>query len=171
MPPAIVDTNVLMVANGTAEQVSVECRQKAIQLLNRLRREGILVLDNQWEIVQEYKRNVSPSGQPGVGDAFLKWVLTNLKNSERCRLVPIAPDSSKGYREFPDDPALNTFDRDDRKFVAVAISHRNLHGEVPPIWNATSDWWLYRHALEDNGLLIEFLCDEQVHRWQQNLGS
>ncbi len=39
-----------------------------------------LVLDDMWRIIGEYMQNLRSSGEPGVGDAFLRWVLTNKDN-------------------------------------------------------------------------------------------
>ncbi|MEB3338149.1 MAG: hypothetical protein VKJ46_11845 [Leptolyngbyaceae bacterium] len=114
-----------------------------------------LVLDNLWLIIGEYKKKVSPSGQPGVGDAFLKWVLTNRSNPQRCEQVSITQISENEFAEFPKSEALEKFDRSDRKFVAVALAHPHH----PPITNAVdSDWRDFQDALAEYGVQIEFLC-------------
>ena len=48
-----------------------------------------------------------------------------MNKDQRCDLVPITPinDSENEFEEFPDDPVLEGFDPDDRKFIAVAIAH------------------------------------------------
>ena len=104
--------------------------------------------------------NLSLSGQPGAGDAFMKWVFQNQANESHCELVPITLINciEQDFEEFPDDPDLADFDRSDRKFVAVALTSQHS----PPVLNATdSDWWKWRQALERNGIEIEFLCDDQ----------
>ena len=104
-------------------------------------------------------RNLSLSGQPGVGDAFLKWVWQNQANASTCEMIVIHPRGTSGedYEEFPDDPALARFDRSDRKFVAVALGS-NLN---PDILNAVDrDWWDFRVSLEAHGVRITFLCHE-----------
>ena len=59
------------------------------------------------------------------------------------------------FAEFPTDPALAGFDREDHKFAAVALAHQ----PGARVLNATDeDWWEYRKALEANGVQIEFLC-------------
>jgi len=108
-------------------------------------------------ILGEYRRNLSPSGQPGSGDAFFKWLWNNQGNHDHCRRVNITPHDNRGFAEFPDDPELEPFDNDDRKFVAVALASHN----APPILNATdSDWWEHRVALEGHGIRIKSLCPE-----------
>lgn len=159
---AIVDTNVPVAANGRAEQVSIECVLACTQRLQQIAQQGRLILDNQWLILREYMRHLSPSGQPGVGDAFLKWVFNNIANPARIEMVSITPANSDDpdgtdFQEFPDDPALANFDRSDRKFVVVCL----VHPQHPPILNATDrDWWDFRHALSAHGVPVRFLCEE-----------
>ena len=95
----------------------------------------------------------------GVGDAFLKWAKSNEYTASICTRVPITPHPERGYEEFPDAEDLASFDRSDRKFVAVALAH----GEGPPIYNATdSDWHEHGEALTRHGVRVEFLCPELV---------
>ena len=54
-------------------------------------------------------------------------------------------------------PSSPEFDRDDRKFVAVALAS----GTSPPIVNASDrDWWEHREVLQVHGIEILFLCPE-----------
>jgi hypothetical protein len=157
----VVDTNVPIAASGRSEQASPECVlacQRAI--LNVLQDRTRLALDESGRIIQEYRQNLSPSGQPGLGDQFLKWVYTNWANPERCELVPItATDEAKAFEEFPGGPGLDEFDPSDRKFVAVA----NAHAEKPPILQALdSKWWGWKEALSAAGITVEFLCPSEV---------
>lgn len=159
---AIVDTNVPVVANGRAEQVSIVCVLACAQQLQQITQQGKLILDNQWHILREYMRHLSPSGQPGVGDAFLKWVFNNIANPARIETVSITPANPADpdgieFQEFPNDPALASFDPSDRKFVAVCVAHP----QHPPIANATDrDWWDFRVALSNHGIQVRFLCEE-----------
>lgn len=151
----IVDTNVLIVANMKAPQASPECVISCIRKLQQIQKEKIIVVDHSWQIINEYKNKVSQLGQPGVGDAFLRWVLTNLTNPDRCEQVSITKLSENEFAEFPDDPSLEKFDLSDRKFVAVSLSHP----DHPPITNAVdSDWYEFQLELEANGVQIDFLC-------------
>ncbi len=160
----VVDTNVAVVANGHSRQASPCCVSNCVKRLGRITSgDEKLVLDNQWLIIQEYQRNLRSSGQPGVGDAFLKWVLTNRRNPERCELVNITPvdDQQTSFGEFPSDPDLNGFDLADRKFVAVALAHR----QKPPILQAVdAAWWIFKDALFRNGVKVEFLCEDDIQR-------
>ena len=158
----VVDTNVAVVANGCSEQASPECVVACVEHLTNIT-SGVdtLVLDDQWRIIQEYQSNLRAAGQPGVGDAFLKWVLTNHRNSRRCERVSITPTNEEGtsFEEFPADPELKGFDSSDRKFVAVALAHQ----EHPPILQAVdSKWWGFRVALEHNGVAVKFICENDI---------
>ncbi len=153
----VMDTNVAVVANGKAEQADQECVSECIARLSKLRRECILLLDYENLILDEYRRNLHPSGQPGLGDSFFKWLFENQANPKHCRRIYISPHAERGFVEFPTDPRLFSFDQDDRKFVAVAVAS----GTDPKILNASdTDWWLHRVALQDHGVEVDFVCPE-----------
>lgn len=158
----VIDTNVPIAASERSPQASAECilacQAAILEVLQDRRR---LALDDGGRIIQEYRQNLSPSGQPALGDQFLKWVFTNWANAERCELVPItARDEAAGdFEEFPGVPGLEAFDPADRKFVAVS----NAHAEKPPILQALdSKWWGWKEALSSAGITVEFLCPSEV---------
>ena len=159
MRAAVVDTNVLIVANQAADHASPDCVVASIDALSALRRSGVVALDDQFLILDEYRGRASLAGQPGVGDAFLRHLYDNLYNETACRLVTLTSIEGDSFAEFPADQRLATFDRDDRKFVAVAA------GCNPPavVLNATdTDWWHHREVLEENGVRVRFLCPEMM---------
>ena len=87
----------------------------------------------------------------------MKWLLNMQFNVGYVRRVAITPNADREFEEFPDNPALTSFDRDDRKFVAVA----RAGGGSPNVVNATdTDWWEYRAVLEEHGVVVRFLCPE-----------
>ena len=67
------DTNVAVVANGKAQQADQHCILKCIDRLRHIRDECLL-LDNRNLILDEYRKNLNPSGQPGPGDRFFSWL-------------------------------------------------------------------------------------------------
>ena len=155
----VMDTNVAIVANGEAEQACSNCICACIAMLRHIRDECRLLVDDKNRVFSEYQTHLRRSGQPGPGDAFFKWLWQNQANSEYCRMVPVTPhqDDDCGYDEFPDDPVLSTFDRSDRKFVAIALSS----GTAPNVLNATdTDWWCHRDTLGKHGVGIVFICPE-----------
>jgi hypothetical protein len=154
---SVIDTNVIVVANGKSAQADLKCVRACIEALNKIHEDGMVVLDDIMRILDEYRRNLSLSGQPGVGDAFFKWVWDNQANESRCERVKIHSEGFFGedYFEFPSDKELRGFDRSDRKFVAVAISSKYK----PEIVNAVDpDWWQYKTQLAKHGIRIKFLC-------------
>ncbi len=157
----IIDTNVPLTANRALDPDSippelegcvlacVEAVEHAVQTKN------CLILDAGDEIYDEYAHKLSRSGQPGMGDVFMKWVHDNRWTLAEANRVAITKTGKDAYAEFPDHPDLTGFDSSDRKFVAVA----NAHPGRPPIVNATdSDWWIFRNALKQVGLTVLFLC-------------
>jgi len=166
---SIVDTNVALVANHQAD-MSGECALECVNYLKEIMDCGGIALDDQWRILGEYMHKLSSNGQPGVGDAFLKWALTNQANPERCSLVTITPkpDDELDFVEFPNHPKLQNFDRSDRKFVAVSA----VHAEKPPILQAAdSKWWGWKEALAECGIEVIFLCtDEIAEKYAKKIG-
>ncbi len=157
----VVDTNVIVVANGRSEQASSDCVETCGEKLEKIMSGEVkLVLDNRWIILREYMQNLRSNGAD-VGDRFLGWILVNKDN--HCDLVPITPVKGleNEFEEFPDDPALADFDPDDRKFIAVACAHP----EKPPILQAVdSQWWDFRDVLREKGVTVEFICEDDIQR-------
>ena len=159
----VLDTNVLVVANGETEQASLNCYECCVIALVEARQD-LIVIDDAFVVFSEYKRDVNASGEPGLGDEFLRWLLRNWANPARCELVTLTPDVRNSFAEFPDDPALADFDPSDHKFVAVA----NASANAPDILNAVdSDWWIHEKALKRNAIKIVHVCEEQVLIWQE----
>ncbi|NUM78627.1 hypothetical protein HUU40_30070 [candidate division KSB1 bacterium] len=124
------DTNVAVVANGKTQQAGIGCILATIEKLEDIRAKMTMLVDDQGLIVEEYRRHLSPSGQPGAGDAFFKWLWDNQANPRHCRRIIITPTNDKrGFAEFPESSELDKFHNDDRKFVAVALASE----QEPPI--------------------------------------
>ena len=148
----VVDTNVAVVANASGQH-PVECVAAAARALNGCR-EGVVVIDQGMHIFNEYRRYLSFRGQPGVGDAFLRWLCDNL-GTVHCERVDLKTDETGNFTDFPSDPALEGFDRSDRKFVATARASRNS----PVILNAVdSDWRGFAEPLARHGVQVKTLC-------------
>jgi len=154
----VVDTNVAVVASYRSPQAGPSCVLACVDALEYITKNGRIVIDGKDRILSEYRRNLNLSGQPGMGDAFLKWVWYNQANPELCEQVEIHPRGKgieEDYQEFPVDPALCKFDPSDRKFVAVALGSKNN----PEVLNAVDpDWWEHKQALQECGVRISFLC-------------
>ena len=161
MKTFVVDTNVPVVANGAADHAPPDCVLACLDCIEKVKKRGIVLLDSAQLILKEYMNNLSLSGQPGAGDAFLRWVWINQANPLYCEIIPITPNplDENDFEEFPDDPNLGGFDPSDRKFVAIAISS----GKNPQVLNAVdTDWWNFRRALRQHGVRVKFLCPDMM---------
>lgn len=67
----LIGTNVAIAANGKSA-ASPACVVAAIEHLERLIAGEILVLDDAEHILTEYRRHLSPHGQPGTSDQFYR---------------------------------------------------------------------------------------------------
>lgn len=164
MKPVVVDTNVILVANGAHTEVSPECVIECVNRLQQLMRNGAIAIDDAYRILNEYQNKTSPRKGKGVGDVFLKWVLSNLGDPRRVHHVSLTEVSADRFTEFPVPTLERAFDRPDRKFAAVA----HAHPSKPEIWQATDckwlDWW---PLLQSQGVQVEFLCANDVCRFYE----
>jgi hypothetical protein len=163
----VVDTNVVATSNNVLDAAILPCASRCAKELLAVRDGGRLVLDEGGEILAEYRRNASSSGQPGPGDAFLRWVLTNRTNPERCVLVVITHHDARGYEEFPGDSELDGFDYDDRKFVGAAISSGTPRDVLLAL---DTDWYPVREALARHGLQLRFVCPDELEQTLRRKG-
>jgi len=157
----VIDTNVLIVANNHSPQASSMCVARCKEKLDQLKKDGILVLDSNWEILKEYLKKLKTKGKLDSGDEFLLWVMQNRTNPNRCEIfiIYVQSDHKEKKLAFPDDPRLEKFHKKDRKFAALAA----VSGA--PVWNATdSDWWIFKDVLRENRIIVEFLCSECFER-------
>ncbi len=156
----LIDTNVAVTANRKSD-AGPACQDAAAQRLVQLQQHEILVLDDAFQILNEYDRNLHAAGQPGAGDAFYLWALRNRNNRRHCVQVALELADDGSFAAFPTAPELAAFDRDDRKFVAAA----RTHPARPPVVNATdTDWHHHRAALAHHGVTVEFLCPAEMTR-------
>jgi hypothetical protein len=155
----LVDTNVPKKANMATDPSNIpddltHCVFACIEAIDNVIKKGGLVLDAGDEIFDEYRHQLSMSGQPGVGDRFMKWVHDNRWTFPAEDRV-IITKNGQSYDEFPDHEGLSHFDISDRKFIAVANSHLSK----PTILQATdSKWWGWKTALKEVGIPVQFLC-------------
>lgn len=157
----IVETNIMIVANGKNTEADMKCREDSVKLLKGAR-EGAVHIDSGQAILGEYKKYCSHSGQPGLGDFFFMHVHQTQADPNYCRRVEITPkkEDPQDFEEFPDLPELARFDRSDRKWVAVALAS----GENPTIYNAVdSDWCQVPDAVwKKAGVSVVTLCPQCI---------
>jgi hypothetical protein len=155
---AVIDTNVLLVANGQHGDVSEDCVSECVKRLVAMQKLGVVVIDDGFRILSEYQNKTRLNPPKGAGDVFLKWLLRNA-GGPQVEQVTLNETAADCFAEFP-DPALEpTFDAPDRKFAAVA----HAHPEKPVIWQAADckwlDWWT---SLNARGVNVDFLCPDDA---------
>lgn len=152
---AVIDTNVLLVANGQHGDVSADCIAECVRRLLHMQSAGVTVIDDSYRILEEYRHKTKLNPPKGPGDVFLKWLLRHAGNPYHVEQVQITEITQDCFAEFPDPVLEQVFDAPDRKFAAVAHAHL----DKPPIWQAADckwlDWW---SALREKGVRVEFLC-------------
>ena len=166
MDAVIVDTNVIITANGKAAHASLDdverCQKRIKKIIDQ--NETSLV-DDGWRILNEYQRYVNSETRKGIGDLFVKTLLQNLmRRPTICTLVRINPldGSETDFDEFPTTEALSNFDVADRKFIAVAIAYERDHDKKATILQALDrKWEPFRKAFEQEGVQVEFLCSSE----------
>lgn len=163
MSAIVIDTNVLLVANGLAPQMEDPCRLECLSRLEKARRSESVVMDRQNLILDEYHNKLDPNQRPpGPGDAFLRHLLQNMGNVRYVAQVDLTAINREktDFREFPDDQSLrDEFDPSDRKFVAAS----NAHPKKPHIVEAADSKWLgWELLLRAYGIQLEILCREKL---------
>jgi hypothetical protein len=159
----VVDTNVAATANGANAAASLSCIAASARALEAVMTFGHVFIDDDGRIVAEYRANLRAKGQPGPGDAFLRWLLTHEWGGRRVTRVSLTPrdDDGENFDELPLPPKGVRYDPSDRKFLAVAAAH----DEHPPILQSfDSKWWGWRNALAKVGVSIYFLCPDEIAR-------
>ncbi|KXW57220.1 hypothetical protein FEMY_22590 [Ferrovum myxofaciens] len=162
---AVIDTNVLLVANEQHADVSTECVTECVQRLQAMEKTGVTVIDDGFRILGEYQNKTSLNPPKGVGDVFLKWLLRQAGNPTRVEQISLTELAENEFAEFPDTTLQPAFDAPDRKFAAVA----HAHPDKPSVWQAADckwlDWW---PALQAKGVRVEFLCPEDACGFYRN---
>ena len=159
---AVVDTNVILIANMAHSDVSPECVIACVSRLNEMMKSGVLVVDDDYRILMEYQNKTTPRKGKGVGDMFVQWALRHQGQERHVQKVALTEYQNDQFEEFPDPVLEPLFDAADRKFAAV--SHK--HPDRPPIWQAVDckwlDWW---PSLNACGVNVEFLCEADICRF------
>ncbi len=154
----LVDTNVPKTANlalrpDKVPAEKVDCVNACVDAIEHVIEKRCLVIDDGEEIFDEYRNQLSMAGQPGIGDQFMKWVHDNRWTLPPANRVKITKNGDS-YHQFPNDASLTSFDRSDRKFVAVA----NRHPRKPPILESVDfKWWGWKDALGQVGIRVIFM--------------
>lgn len=152
----VVETNVAIAANGRNTHAELSCQFACVEFLEKLassKSRDTVLLDNRDLLFTEYKRHLNHRGQPGVGDAFFKYLHDNAYSGSRISLISITPNDieCQGFDELP----INQIDKSDRKFLAVALVGS---GEI---FNALdNDWHEQKQFVNALGVVVNQLCPE-----------
>lgn len=166
MDAVIVDTNVIVIANDIDDERK-DCRDCCQDRLKQIHDQcETVILDDGWQIFEEYERYVKPNTRKRDGDLFVKRLLQNLRNPDICKMVHITPLSGNDndFEEFPnEDESLRNFHKKDRKFIAVALAHQRDFGEIPTILLAIDRGWLpFTTVLAIHGVNVDLICEEDI---------
>ena len=154
----VIDTNVPVVANGRNKRLAPECRAAAVRFLVNVRdKKERVVLDAAGKVEAEYRRNLNPGGQPGVGNLFYRAIVSGQTPCDRVEL-PRRTDGE--YADLPQPVIDAGFDPDDRKFAALAKRE-----QVPAVNAVDGDWLDARDVLAENGIRVTFVCGCDEARW------
>lgn len=158
MNEVVIDTNVLLVAEGMHPDVSADCVRECVAGLEAIRRSGTVVLDDGYRVLREYQNKLSANRGKRVGATFLKWLMQNQRTS-RVEYVALTEQAENCFKEFPVAALQTSFDAADRKFPAIA----NAHAAKPAVLQAADckwlDWW---PALAAANVNVAFLCPADV---------
>ncbi|MDT8398178.1 MAG: hypothetical protein RQ899_06155 [Pseudomonadales bacterium] len=164
MAEVVIDTNVLLVADGQHQDISDECLSACIARLEQVKKSSTIVIDDEYRILGEYQHKLSANKSNSVGGVFLKWLLQNQTNTAHVAQVTLTETAQGFFDEFPEAELQAEFDPPDRKFPAVA----NAHLSKPPILQATDSKWLnWWSSLADSGIRVEFLCPADICRFYE----
>ncbi len=166
MDAVVIDTNVILAAKGMSEQAWPECVTACQERLDEII-EGSekVVIDDNWIILDEYTNYLEddePTTSERSGGYFLEWFIRNYENPEQCVQVGITPsEDGTGFEELPD--VFHGFDSDDKKFIAVAVVYENMYQQKATLLQSVdSQWYGSREIFIENGLIVEFLCEENI---------
>ena len=173
------DENGRLIAVGMADHATPACITTCKNRLDQIRRGSTkVVLDDSRRFIDEYQRYVrdpksNPRQQNRAGDLFWAWLTRIQWIPEKCTMVYITPRQGNGtkFDEFPDDAELKEvvkdgkkiiFDKDDRKFIAVAIAYTRETQQIAPILQAVdAKWEGFIEALQRHGVEVEQICKSE----------
>lgn len=156
----VVDTNVPLIARG-ASHMSMECEENCTKFIELfLRGRQILVIDEDYFILDEYLREIEIAGPPDYANRFLKWLYTNQANPHRVKQVRINRIGVNEFEEIPAPLSSLGIDPSDLKFIATAIAN----GGKAQIAEASDSKWIgWENELNNNNVKIHFTCKRELN--------
>ncbi len=152
----VIDTNVAIAANGRRTHACSKCQLECVEFLEGLtsiRSRKKIYLDDLDLLLNEYKPHLNFHGQPGMGDAFYKFLHDHKYSEKKVSLVTVTPndDGETGFNELPP----NSIDPSDRKILAISVV-----GAAKIINALDNDWHEKREFLTDLRVDVIQLCPE-----------
>lgn len=156
MSDIVIDANVWAMADRQiTEELPIE-EEKCIKacrdwLENFVVGDDRLVVDWQYAIISEYRRNISSNG-------FSEQLLNKLESVSRTRFTGVTLEVDRdNHAILPQGLTLD--DPSDRKFVAAAI-RCDPHALI---YNAAdTDWSMAGEQLSRHGLIVHELCPDYI---------
>ncbi|WP_339064493.1 hypothetical protein [Teredinibacter turnerae] len=177
----LIDTNVMLAASavGALSNVAdrampheIELRERVFEwLVNFEESDEKLVLDESGLVRAEYERNLPFNYQE---QEYGMLVLQNKLDLNLVEHVPIETLEANGEHIAlleAEHEAL-VADREDRKWIACALSTSILHEEFPPIvYGAETDWYIAHDALTAIGIAFVRLLPDAWYEDRISNGS
>lgn len=156
----IVDTNVPLIAKGDSH-MSTMCEENCANFIEGfLTGKKILVIDDEYAILDEYMRCIPTTGPINFASIFLKWIYENQANVNKVKQVKINKIGEKKFEEIPSSLSNLNIDPSDLKFIAVAISNG---GKAPIAEAADSKWIGWENELLKNNVKLHFNCKKELN--------
>ncbi len=172
----IIDTNVPLTAAGFNSEASADCALICEEVINGvIRGEIAVVIDREESAIAEYRQNIYPDPKGTRAGQFLMFLLMNRHRPSRVRSIELERDANGLYMDYPDrhdlwtsdDERCESFDANDKKWVALAVAFRRETGDDAPIVNAADRCWLaFNSHLESAGVKLEILCRHERERYR-----
>ena len=150
----VFDTNVLISANGQADQADSQCELCCIEVIEKaIKDKQIVLLDDKDLIMGEYFKHCQFSGAPGVGNKFFKFLHDNQFSENSVLRVSVQPvaDEDRGFANLPP----NNFDKSDQKFLSVA-----KEGQGRVLNAIDSDWREHADFVASLDVAVTELCPQ-----------
>ena len=124
-----------------------------------------IVIDDKRAILSEYIdyfEDDDSTTDERINEHFLEWFIRNYENPEQCVQVSITPtQDGSNFEELPS--AFSDFDSDDKKFIAVAVVYEDLYQQKAVLLQSVdSQWYGEQEVFTENGLIVEFICEENI---------
>lgn len=169
----LIDTNVMLAASSClnlsalrkiAMPKELGLREEVFQWLSEFEQsQDSIVMDEEGLIRDEYERNMSYN-QAAYAQEYGMQVLQNKLDRQQVEWVPIDISEENAERIALLEPKYENIvsDREDRKWVACALSMSILYEHMPAIvYAAETDWYKIEIELKNLGLNFQRLLPEE----------